>query len=99
MMVQMDSAHAPACPRPPHLAEPMLPASVQHREHDTDEVPQDATVEAFRRLHPHDDALVGVPAWASFAAARRIGSWLAVPPAHPPVPVESLAVLGGEPAL
>jgi hypothetical protein len=38
----------------------------------------DATVEAFRRLHPGDHALVGVLAWASFAAARRISTWLAV---------------------
>jgi AhpD family alkylhydroperoxidase len=53
----------------------------------------DATVEAFRRLHPRDDALVGVLAWASFAAARRIGTWLAVPPVRSPAPVEPLVVL------
>jgi hypothetical protein len=59
----------------------------------------DAAVEAFRRLHPRDDALVGVLAWASFAAARRIGTWLAVPPARPQAPAEPLAVLHGGPAL
>jgi AhpD family alkylhydroperoxidase len=59
----------------------------------------DATVEAFRRLHPGDDALVGVLAWASFTAARRIGTWLALPPARPQAPAEPLAVLGGRPAV
>lgn len=36
----------------------------------------DEVVTAFRKLHPTDQALVGVVAWASFAAARRIGTWL-----------------------
>lgn len=34
-------------------------------------------VNAFRRDHPADRDLVGAVAWASFAAARRTGSWLA----------------------
>jgi len=37
----------------------------------------EGVVEAFRRHHPADRDLVGAVAWASFAAARRTGSWLA----------------------
>lgn len=33
-------------------------------------------INAFRAHHPGDDQLVGAAAWASFAAARRIGAWL-----------------------
>jgi hypothetical protein len=36
-------------------------------------------IEAFRFLHPADSDLVGALAWASFAAARRIGTWTACP--------------------
>jgi len=41
----------------------------------------DPTVEAFRERQPEDAALVAATAWSSFAAARRIGSWLKVPAA------------------
>jgi len=34
-------------------------------------------IEAFRALHSADSDLVGALAWASFAAARRIGAWIA----------------------
>lgn len=34
---------------------------------------------AFRVHFPEDDKLLGTLAWASFTAARRIGSWLLVP--------------------
>lgn len=37
----------------------------------------DAVVERFRRDQPADAALVELTSWASMAAARRIGSWLA----------------------
>jgi len=33
----------------------------------------------FRVHFPEDDKLLGTLAWASFTAARRIGSWLLVP--------------------
>ena len=36
----------------------------------------DGLVEQFRRRHPGDETLIGAAAWASFAAARRIGTWL-----------------------
>ncbi len=36
---------------------------------------------AFRKHFPGDDKLVGALAWASFTAARRIGTWLQTPPA------------------
>ena len=34
---------------------------------------------AFRKHFPQDTKLIGVLAWASFSAARRIGNWLHVP--------------------
>jgi AhpD family alkylhydroperoxidase len=37
------------------------------------------TVLAFHAHFPEDDKLLGALAWASFTAARRIGSWLHVP--------------------
>lgn len=36
-------------------------------------------IEAFRAAHSGDDKLVGAVAWASFTAARRVGTWLHVP--------------------
>ncbi len=36
----------------------------------------DAVVADFARVHPGDAALIAATAWASFAAARRIGEWL-----------------------
>jgi AhpD family alkylhydroperoxidase len=36
-------------------------------------------VEAFRAYRPGDDDLVVVLAWASFTAARRVGTWLSAP--------------------
>ena len=39
----------------------------------------EGAIEAFRTQQPGDDKLIGVTAWASFTAARRIGSWLQVP--------------------
>ena len=33
----------------------------------------------FRRVHPDDATLIAAAAWASFAATRRIGRWIAVP--------------------
>ena len=38
----------------------------------------DAVIADFRRAHPGDAALITAVAWASFAAARRIGGWLVV---------------------
>ncbi len=38
------------------------------------------TVEEFRRYFPGDRPLVVTAAWASFAAARRVASWINVPP-------------------
>ena len=37
------------------------------------------TVLAFRGYFPEDDKLLGALAWASFTAARRVGTWLYVP--------------------
>jgi hypothetical protein len=37
----------------------------------------DSIVASFRRLRPKDDEMVSAAAWAAFAAARRVGSWLA----------------------
>jgi len=36
----------------------------------------DSVVEAFLALQPRDDKLIGATAWASFTAARHIGTWL-----------------------
>ncbi|MCP4164746.1 MAG: hypothetical protein GY759_02495 [Chloroflexi bacterium] len=33
-------------------------------------------VDAFRAQQPGDDMLIAATAWASFTAARRVGSWL-----------------------
>lgn len=49
------------------------------------QVDQDV-VDEFRSWHPGDTRLVEATAWASFAAARRVGSWYA-PPASPRVAV------------
>ena len=38
----------------------------------------DDVVTEFRRAHPGDSDLVGAVAWAAFAAARRIGAFLAI---------------------
>jgi AhpD family alkylhydroperoxidase len=42
----------------------------------------DAEVAAFRAHHPSDGALIGALAWGSYAAARRVSTWLRseVPP-------------------
>jgi AhpD family alkylhydroperoxidase len=40
-------------------------------------------VEEFRRHEPDDTLLVEAAAWASFAAARRVGSWHYVTPTQP----------------
>lgn len=39
----------------------------------------ESVVSAFRKHFPEDDKLVGALAWASFTAARRIGTWLQMP--------------------
>jgi AhpD family alkylhydroperoxidase len=39
----------------------------------------EGTVHVFRAYFPHNDKLLSVLAWASFTAARRIGTWLHVP--------------------
>lgn len=39
----------------------------------------DFAVRAFRSHQPRDDEILGALAWASFTAARRVGSWLPVP--------------------
>jgi AhpD family alkylhydroperoxidase len=39
----------------------------------------DDVIQAFRSYHPGDDELLGALAWASFTAARRVGSWLYAP--------------------
>jgi AhpD family alkylhydroperoxidase len=39
----------------------------------------EGTVHAFRAYSPEDGMLLSVLAWASFTAARRIGTWLHVP--------------------
>ena len=36
-------------------------------------------IEAFRAQQPKDDRLIAAAAWASFTAARRIGTWLHAP--------------------
>lgn len=36
-------------------------------------------VNEFRTLQPEDEKLLGATAWASFTAARRIGTWLHIP--------------------
>jgi hypothetical protein len=36
----------------------------------------DDVITAFSSLYPGDERLLGATAWASFTAARRIGSWL-----------------------
>jgi AhpD family alkylhydroperoxidase len=36
----------------------------------------EGVIKAFRSQYPGDDKLIGAAAWASFMAARRIGSWL-----------------------
>ncbi|MFK5951238.1 MAG: carboxymuconolactone decarboxylase family protein [Methylococcales bacterium] len=33
-------------------------------------------ISQFRSVHPSDEALLNITAWASFSAARRIGEWL-----------------------
>jgi len=38
-----------------------------------------SVIEAFRAQQPGDDKLIAATAWASFTAARRIGTWLHVP--------------------
>ncbi|MCI4061221.1 hypothetical protein MRQ36_00980 [Micromonospora sp. R77] len=38
------------------------------------QVDEDVVTE-FRQWHPDDVTLVEVAAWASFAAARRVGAW------------------------
>jgi AhpD family alkylhydroperoxidase len=40
----------------------------------------ESVVSAFRKHFPGDDTLVGALAWASFTAARKIGTWLQMPP-------------------
>ncbi len=39
----------------------------------------EGVINGFRAYQPEDDKLVGATAWASFTAARRIGTWLRVP--------------------
>ena len=41
-------------------------------------------VASFREHHPSDEQLIAVTAWASFTAARRVGTWL-----HPPSALET----------
>jgi AhpD family alkylhydroperoxidase len=41
-------------------------------------------IQDFRRGRPEDEALVGLTSWASFAAARRIGTWLRLRAEHIP---------------
>jgi hypothetical protein len=36
----------------------------------------EGVIHAFRSQYPGDDKLIGLAAWASFTAARRVGSWL-----------------------
>ena len=40
----------------------------------------EAVVRAFSEHFPGDDILISALAWSSFTAARRIGSWLYIPP-------------------
>ena len=51
----------------------LLTAMAPHRVGDGD-------VAALRREHPGDPALVGLTAWASFEAARRVSEWLSPTP-------------------
>jgi hypothetical protein len=37
----------------------------------------DGDVQAYRADHPGDQDLLGLLAWSSFLAARRVGSWAA----------------------
>jgi len=39
----------------------------------------DTVIDAFRAHRPDDASLVGVTAWASFRAVRRISTWLGNP--------------------
>lgn len=39
----------------------------------------DGVIEAFQANHRSDEALIKATAWASYIAARRVGSWLKVP--------------------
>jgi len=39
----------------------------------------EGVIEVFRTQQPGDDKLIGATAWASFTAARRVGTWLQVP--------------------
>ena len=36
-------------------------------------------IQDFRKQHPEDESLIAAAAWAAFAAARKVGSWLDVP--------------------
>jgi hypothetical protein len=44
---------------------------------------EEQEVARFRAHHPGDDTLIDAVAWASFAAARRIGGWLGTASAQP----------------
>ena len=39
-------------------------------------------IDDFRRDQRSDEELIGLAAWASLAAARRVGSWLVPPSGH-----------------
>jgi len=39
----------------------------------------EGVIEVFRIQQPGDDKLIAATAWASFTAARRVGTWLQVP--------------------
>ncbi len=41
----------------------------------------DQVIGAFRERHPSDEDLIAATAWASYVAARRVNSWLHLPPA------------------
>lgn len=45
----------------------------------------EAVVDEFRRHHPGDARLVAAAAWASFAAARKVGAWYAPAASRPPL--------------
>ena len=45
----------------------------------------EGAIHAFRSQYQRDDKLTGAAAWASFTAARRIGSWLSHALALPPL--------------
>lgn len=38
-----------------------------------------SVVEGFQAHYPHDAQVIAVTAWASFTAARRVGTWLQGP--------------------